>query len=184
MSKQLLIGLCGPAGCGKDTVAGFLPNFHRYALATPIKQMVSLMLDVDHSMWEDREWKEAVIPWIGKSPRQMAQTLGTEWGRTHVDRDLWLKLGMRRWDAVRASAMPRLVITDVRFENEALAIISAGGTVWKVDREGVAPVAAHSSEKGIDPRLITGSIKNYGNLDQLRYNVAEWAKMLGRKYAK
>ena len=184
MSKQLLIGLCGPAGCGKDTVAGFMPYFDRYALASPIKDMISTMLGVDRSMWEDREWKEGTVPWIGKSPRQMAQTLGTEWGRTHVDRDLWLKLALRRWDAVRASANPRLVITDVRFDNEALAIISAGGTVWKVDREGVAPVAAHSSEKGIDPRLITGSVKNYGSLDALRYSVAEWVKVLNRKYAK
>ena len=184
MSKQLLIGLCGPAGCGKDTVAGFLPNFHRYALASPIKSMVGTMLKLHDSVWDDREWKEAKIAWLGKSPRELAQTLGTEWGRQHVHPDLWLMLGMRRWDEVRASAMPRLAITDVRFDNEALAIINAGGTVWKVDREGVAPVAAHSSEKGIDPRLITGSVKNYGDLDTLRYVVAEWAKMLGRKYAR
>jgi hypothetical protein len=184
MSKQLLVGLCGPAGCGKDTVASFMPNFQRYALASPIKLALEVMFGFDPAIWDDRQLKETVVPWLGKSPRQLAQTLGTEWGRHHVDHDLWLKLGMRQWDLIRSGANPRLVITDVRFDNEAIAIINAGGTVWRVDREGVAPVATHVSEKGISPQLITGSVKNYGDLDQLRRNVTEWVHLLGRRYAK
>jgi hypothetical protein len=146
MSKELLVGLCGPAGCGKDTVASFMVQrgFHRYALAQPIKSMVSLMLSQPLERWEDREWKEAPIPWLGRSPRQLAQTLGTEWGREHVDPDLWLKLGMQRWELVKYSALPRLVITDIRFVNEAQAVINAGGTVWKVLREGIAALSGLS----------------------------------------
>jgi hypothetical protein len=186
MSKELLVGLCGPAGCGKDTVASLMVQrgFHRYALAQPIKGMVSLMLSQRLERWEDREWKEAPIPWLGRSPRQLAQTLGTEWGREHVDPDLWLKLGMQRWELVKYSAMPRLVITDIRFVNEAQAIIGAGGTIWKVLREDVAPVSAHVSEQGIPPALITGTIKNYGSLDELPVNVAGWLTFLMNRYAR
>jgi hypothetical protein len=187
VSKQLLIGLCGPAGCGKDTVADMLVKhgaFHRYAFAAPIKSMVGTMLGLHDGIWEDRKWKESVIPWLGKSPRQLAQTLGTEWGRQHVHRDLWLMLGMQRWDVVRQSVSPRFVITDVRFDNEAQAIKQAGGTVWLVEREGVAPVASHVSEKGVSPALIEGRVKNNGTLDQLEANMQHWVGFLMKRYAK
>lgn len=186
MSKQILIGLCGPAGCGKDTVAKHMANcgFFRYTLAMPIKKGLEAMLGIDIGVWDDRERKEQVIPWLGKSPRQVAQTLGTEWGRQLVHPELWVALMLRSWDAVRVSGSPRMVVTDVRFDNEAIAIINAGGTVWRVEREGVAPVAAHVSEKGIDPRHVTGTIKNNGSRDQLEVNVTQWVSFLMKRYAK
>lgn len=187
MSKQILIGLCGPAGCGKDTVADMLAkhgNFNRYTLAMPLKMGLLAMLGIPLETWNDREAKEAVIPWLGKSPRQVAQTLGTEWGRQQVHPDLWVKLMVRRWDEVRHSVCPRMVVTDVRFDNEAQAIIDAGGTVWRVDREGVAPVAAHKSEAGVDWRLVEGSLKNNGTIDQLDANIQQWIRFLSKRYAK
>lgn len=186
MSKQLLVGLCGPAGCGKDSVARYMSNcgFDRYTLAMPLKRGLQAMLGIELDVWDDRERKEAVIPWLGKSPRQVAQTLGTEWGRQHVHPDLWVKLMLRRWDEVRQSLSPRMVVTDVRFDNEALAIINAGGTVWRVERENVSPVAEHISEKGISPALIEGSVKNYGTLEHLEVNTISWVGFLARRYAK
>jgi post-segregation antitoxin (ccd killing protein) len=187
MSKQILIGLCGPAGCGKDTVADLLVKhgaFHKYALASPIKQGLEAMFGLTPDVWDDREMKETVLPWLGKSPRQLAQTLGTEWGRQHVHTDLWMMLGMRRWDLVRQAVSPRLVISDVRFDNEAQAIKQAGGTVWLVEREGIASVAAHVSEKGVSPALIEGRVKNSGSLDQLDANIQHWFSFLMKRYAK
>ena len=186
MSKQLLVGLCGPAGCGKDTVAMHMVRrgFSRYAFASPIKAMVSKLLNVPEGAWDNREWKEARIDWLGKSPRELAQTLGTEWGRQHVNPDLWLRMGLREWDRVRESLSPRLVITDVRFENEALAIINSGGTVWRVERENVPQIASHVSEKGIPPALIEGVVKNNGSLDQLAVNVNGWLEFVAKRYAK
>lgn len=174
MSQPLLVGLCGPAGCGKDTVASLMARegFFRYTLALAMKQGLEVMLDVPLSVWDDRVAKERVIPWIGKSPRQLAQTLGTEWGRNLVHTDLWVNRMLRSWDAVRVSGCPRMVVTDVRFDNEALAIISAGGTVWRIEREGVPPVAAHSSESGVSTALTQGVIDNTGSLDQLRERVS------------
>lgn len=186
MSKQILIGLCGPAGCGKDSVARIMANcaFTRYTLAMPLKKGLEAMLGIDLAVWDDRERKEAPLPWLGKSPRQLAQTLGTEWGRQHVHPDLWVKLMLRRWDEVRESLSPRMVVTDVRFDNEAKTIIDAGGTVWRVERPSVAPVAAHVSEQGITPALIEGVVKNIGTLDQLEVNVIQWVSFLMKRYAK
>lgn len=186
MSKQLLVGLCGPAGCGKDTVAQMLSphGFHKYTLALAMKQGLEVMLGIPLSVWDNRVAKEAVVPWIGKSPRQLAQTLGTEWGRNLIHQDLWVNRMLREWDTVRQSVSPRMVVTDVRFDNEALAIINAGGTVWKIEREGVAPVAAHVSEAGVSPALIEGVIKNYSSLDALRQNVDGWVRFINKRYAK
>ena len=80
-----LIGLAGPARAGKDTVFSIIKNrltntpLAHVAFAGPIKAMIDVGLgelipDRDHT-------KEQTIPGIGKSLRQLYQTLGTEWGR-------------------------------------------------------------------------------------------------------
>ena len=126
MTQPKIIGLCGPAGSGKDTVAAELRQ-HGYApvaFADPIRLMLSDLLimrgvpagDVNRYM-QDREHKEKPIPGIGVSYRYLAQTLGTEWGRS-VNPTLWLDvLGNRI--ARREHADSRFVISDVRFPNEA-----------------------------------------------------------------
>ena len=186
MSKELLIGLTGPAGCGKDSVASIMARegFFRYALALPLKLGLEAMFDIPLSVWSDREAKEREIPWIGKSPRQLAQTLGTEWGRQTVHQQIWVNRMLRSWDEVRLRGCPRMVVTDVRFDNEATAIINAGGTVWRVEREGVAPVAEHVSESGVSPALIKGVVKNSSDLDGLDVVVSHWIPFLMKRYAK
>ena len=88
-----LIGLTGPAGCGKDTIANFLMETHGFvqiALADPLRDGLKAMLGVTDEQLHRRDLKEAPIDWIGRSPRELLQTLGTEWGREHVAADLWL----------------------------------------------------------------------------------------------
>lgn len=187
MSKEVLVGLCGPAGCGKDTVAAMLVRhgaFSKYTLAMPLKMGLEAMLDIPLSTWDDRARKEEPLPWLGKSPRQLAQTLGTEWGRQCVHPEIWVLLMKRHWEEVRKATCPRMVVTDVRFDNEAKAIIESGGTVWRVDRENVPSVAEHSSEAGISPLLLTGTVKNYGTIDQLDYNVNQWMKLLIERFSR
>ena len=67
---------------------------------------------------------------------------------------------------------------------EKQAIIKAGGTVWRVDRE-VPNVAAHKSENGISQQFITGTFKNYSDsLDELDAQVQQWGKFLVAKYGR
>lgn len=181
ISRPLLVGLCGPAGCGKDTVAYLLKRhgeFTRYSLAKPIKLGLEAMLGVPLQVWEDREKKEAIIWDLGKSPRQLAQTLGTEWGRQLVHPEIWTTLMVREWDRVRQSRIPRMVVTDVRFDNEAEAIRSLGGTVWQVVREDLPPVAAHASEAGVCPQLITGVVNNTKSKEDLDTTVQRFLNRL------
>jgi hypothetical protein len=171
----MLIGLCGPAGAGKNTVAEFLTDFRQIAFADPLYQCVSTITGLPVSQLQDRAVKEAVIPWLGKSPRQMLQTLGTEWGRGSVHEEIWIRIALERAKPELAAGRS-VVITDVRFDNEAQAIADAGGEVWRVARPGWRCLddasASHSSEAGVSDHLIARIIDNSGSLDALRLQLA------------
>lgn len=172
----MLIGLCGAAGSGKDTVASILretAQFYRVAFADPLYEMAAIVTGLLPEDLQDRELKEQEIDWIGKSPRQLLQTLGTEWGRNTVSESLWIDIGMRRIDRLLADGR-NVVVTDVRFDNEAAAVKSAGGEVWQVIRgEGCVRGVSmrHSSEDGISEVLIDKNIGNWGSLVRLRETV-------------
>jgi hypothetical protein len=167
----MLIGLYGKAGSGKDTVGSVLRKeygLEPYAFAAPLKAGLEAMLDLLPGALEDRKFKETRLPWLGKSPREMLQTLGTEWGRQLVDPDIWLTLMVRRWEMVKAMGLPGMVVTDVRFDNEAFKIRHMGGAVIEIVRPNITPVAAHASEAGICPRSVDETIVNDGSLADLR----------------
>ena len=171
----MLVGLCGAAGAGKNTLADFLTDsnggpFVQIAFADPLYECVSTITGLPVARLKDRNAKEAVIPWLGKSPRQLLQTLGTEWGRGAVHPEIWIRIAMER--ASQHLTVGRcVVITDVRFDNEAAAIANAGGEVWRVVRSGwtclTGDTAAHPSEVGVSDRLIARTIDNSGSLDAL-----------------
>ena len=88
----MIIGLTGFKGCGKSTVAEIMEERFGYktrSFATPIKDMLRAM-GLSREELYDPEIKERVIEDFGKSPREMMQTLGTEWGRMLVSSDIWV----------------------------------------------------------------------------------------------
>lgn len=170
----MLIGITGRAGAGKDTVGRILRDSYAVALtsfAAPMKQMICTLLNVEYEMWEDREWKEATIPGVNYSPRQLAQTLGTEWGRNTLDEDFWVRMALKHAEHAQAQ-LPNwdVAFTDCRFENEAAAIRSRGGMIWHIIRPGDddATKSQHASEAGIKFVPSTDfAIENSGTLRQL-----------------
>jgi len=164
----MIIGLCGLAGSGKDTVAKILRDRRGFAcvsFAAPIYRAVAAITGLSVEELQDRRVKESRLPWLDASPRTLLQTLGTEWGRDIVDADIWIKLAMRE-----AAGLKNAVLTDVRFANEAQAVKEAGGFVWRVVRpaavlDGLA--AEHSSEAGLPDWLIDDVIDNATSLDWL-----------------
>lgn len=177
-----LIGIHGKAGSGKDTVAQFLADngFERYAFADPIKKALKAAFFLGNEHFEDRALKESEIDWIGKSPRRLAQLFGTEFGRQLVADDIWIRCAQRQLDNLRdmerETFMPfaGLVISDVRFENEAAWIRSQGGTVLHLVRPTAAQVEAHSSELGIRFLQGDGAITNNGTIADLLKTVSDF----------
>lgn len=178
----MLIGLCGAPGCGKDTLAEqFVSHdvYEQYRMADPIKNMLR-QFHIRPDVWEDHSAKESVIPWLGKSPRFLAQTLGTEWGRELIHPDIWVKLAQGRWHVVDAGAEGRMVVSDIRFENEAAWINEAGGILVKIERPGhdhEADNAKHSSEAGIASKYIDLTIINHG-VDKSELRDTAWNAIL------
>ena len=166
-----IIGFTGPAGAGKDLAASMVPGACRIAFADPIYQGLSAMLGIPEGVLRDRSGKENPIVGIGASPRQLLQTLGTEWGRQMIRDDIWLRVAFWRWEQLAAGGVSLIVVPDVRFSNEARLIRENGGEVWMIHRPGVEPVASHSSEAGLPLRMIDRLIVNDGTVDQLRERV-------------
>lgn len=166
-----LIGMTGPAGCGKNTVAAMIPDAVVIGFADPLYAAISVMLGIPEPVLRSRAGKERPIDWMGKSPRQLLQTLGTNWGRDLVMPDLWLTLAARRIDALEQAGTPVVAIADVRFDNEAEMIRSRGGEVWSVVRAPASETYSHVSEAGISESLVDRWIDNADSLEQTRERV-------------
>lgn len=155
MKLPNLIAITGKAGCGKDTLGAYLMKEHGYAkynFAKPLYDAVNTMFGWHIAQWADREWKERVIPELGASPRRLLQTMGTEWGRELINPDIWVYLAGQAWTHhCRVYDPPALVITDLRFDNEAEWVLQEGGTIVEVVRPAARDIkeAAHPSELGI-----------------------------------
>lgn len=175
----MLIGIHGAAGAGKDTAGNYLVtnyNFVKRAFATPIKQMLSAI-----GIHEpDRDAKENVMPEWGFSYRRAAQLLGTEWGRKLHD-EIWIN-AMQFELRMLALSGQSVVITDVRFENEASMIRAKGGIIihlldrsYDTAADSVKPTwwdrllgrRKHKSEAGIEVQPDDWIITNSGTLKDL-----------------
>lgn len=167
LGQLRLIGITGAAGSGKTTIAEYLfreANVQIISCADPIKEALSGLFKFPRRAWQDRTWKETPLPMIGQSPRQLAQTFGTEWGRRMVNEDIWISEVISRW---RKSELVLTCVPDIRFDNEALHILRAGGVMIRVVRPDAPPVAQHVSEVSIPDNLVHLTIENTGSLEEL-----------------
>lgn len=170
-TPHTIIGLCGPAGSGKDTVRSLLEQHHDFAglaFAEPIRGMLRELFasnGISEDFIDDRALKEAPIPALGTSYRHLAQTLGTEWGRQCMGADFWLNIAGAYLADLKAQGYERFVVSDVRFANEAAWVRAQGGVVWRVERPGLASVRAHVSEA--QDFAVDAVIDNSGTWGQL-----------------
>jgi len=157
-NKQIsLIGVHGPLNGGKDTVANyyqakFPDRFARYAFARPIKQACTVLFGFTSEQMEDRTLKEQDDAFWGFSPRKAMQKLGTEYGRDMLRDDVWIKRAELELEKNKKIGKG-LIITDVRFENEAKWIRSVpNAIIIYLHVPGLQKDAryAHASEAGIE----------------------------------
>jgi len=179
--SDILIGLSGRAGSGKDTVADYLASdygFSRFQLATPIKSHLHAVVGLSDAQL-DGDLKEVVLPELGKSPRAMMQDCG-DYFRRYFGEDVLLSLLSRQLEHAQscfASSCLRfgnlggpqfnVVVSDVRLNNEADWIRVRGGTVLHVVRDDVRAVREHVTEAGVALHRDDLQIVNNGSIDDL-----------------
>ena len=171
-----LIGLTGYARSGKSTVAAILRQahaFHEISFAEPIRDFTRQLLG--YSFAELEANKETPIDWLdGVTPRRMMQTLGTEWGRQMIHPEIWVRVAIQEAKACMVEGGSDIVISDVRFPNEAAAIREAGGVIWRVYRTETEPKPGqelHPSEAHVSEIEFDGFISNLSTLEHLMKRV-------------
>lgn len=181
----MLIGLAGYARTGKDTVGRYLCEEHDFIRVAFADALRDLALGVDPIIGAYADdtpmrlgevvsvhgWEAAKDGW--PEIRRLLQRLGTEGGRAVLGDDVWVNAAM-------AQVNGRTVFTDVRFPNEAEAIMNAGGQVWEIVRPGVGPVSDHPSETALDGFPFSLTILNNGTYDDLRWSVNEAVGLVTR----
>ncbi len=160
-NKPLIIGLAGPIGCGKTTLAEMLRDSagcgHGVVMsfATGVREEVATVFGVAPSLMATQEGK--ATPWVlDLTVRDLMQLWGTNVRRSQ-DQDYWVKRAMQQVDTLAGSGpitAPDLVVfDDVRFPGEAKAIRARGGIVVRLDPyPGWTPTEAdkHISEHALD----------------------------------
>lgn len=165
-------------------------GYRKYSLAGPIKKLLADRFGFPVGLWEDREFKDQPSMEFGRgpgpdglyssfSPRSWVQWLGTEVGRMIGGEDVWVDMMAREWldresafldnrDPMRSGNEfiryvphpPRMVVSDVRFDNEARRIRALGGVVIRVTRPEAEGAVTHASERGVSDDLVNVQVAN------------------------
>lgn len=163
METLKIIGFCGPKRSGKDTAAKMFVDAKRFEFARPLKEATMALFGLTHDQVYDEKLKETIDPRYGKTPRQLLQWLGTDVIRDQFNKDhLLLLMRDSIANTIVDGGIREIVITDVRFDNEAELIRGFGGTIIEIVRPLLLKVDSHPSEAGISRELIHFSVINHG----------------------
>ncbi|WP_438470737.1 hypothetical protein [Streptomyces asiaticus] len=177
--SDLIIGLSGYARSGKDTAAQALADrgWRRAAFGDKLREFMLALDPLIPALHggEPFRLRRYIEAWgweraKGEHPevRALLQRAGTEAGRRVLGANIWVDALFREHEDA-----PALVISDVRFPNEARAIADRGGVLIRVSRPGVGPKAnkygvAHESETALDHWEFDHVLVNDGTAYDLR----------------
>ncbi len=169
----MLIGFTGRAGAGKDHCFRTLHALYsgpftveRRSFADLLYRSAAEALGVTPGQL--RDWKRRGVRIMVREPledgdyvehasltvRQYLQRYGTEAHREVFDREFWIKAAdMEHRNKIVA-------FTDVRFPNEARAIIEAGGVVFQVEGLDDGLGDSHDSELPMPRHLVHAIVDN------------------------
>jgi hypothetical protein len=166
------IGLSGYARSGKDTVAARMVSEHGYtriSFADPIREALErlnphvefggyympLATALRGTGWE-------TLKDLSPGSRVLLQRMGTEVAREMFSQDFWVEQALKK---IPDGA--KVVFADVRYPNEAEAVRSLGGQVWRVVRQNTEAANSHTSESAMDNYSFDAVIKNFAEIEEL-----------------
>ena len=174
-TEWTIIHLIGKKQSGKDTICNMLleklPKAVRIAYADPIKDIISITLDIP--VEELEVYKNTTYG------RGILQRFGTEAMKKYFGNEVWLNLLYGRLYRL-ADEYKFIIITDTRFDWEILP----NSIKVKVisDRPVEDNTSGHISEHGISPNTIYDyTVNNSGTLEELDEVVDKLATLILNK---
>lgn len=177
-SDTRLVSFSGHAGSGKSAAADLLvlKGWHRVKMADTLKDMLRVLyksFGLSSSQIEERiegSLKEVPDIHLGfKTPRHAMQSLGEDWGRSMIIRELWVNIWQYRVGKLLSEGY-KVVCDDIRYQNEADIIRKYGGIVVKVVGHRARASSNHVSEAlDFDTDV---EIENTGTLGDLEMKIA------------
>ena len=168
----MIIGLSGKAGAGKDTIANYLVEHHGYkkvAFADKIRECLFALDPIvatraDYPLhlseyFDDFGWEQTKkLPEV----RRLMQTFGTEVGRNLIDSNIWIEIAL-------GSVKPgdKVVVSDVRFPDEAENIKWLFGEIWRVERNVGYLFGNHISETALDDWVFDRTFINDKSIEHI-----------------
>lgn len=152
-----LLGLVGRKRSGKDTLANFMRSSRHgvrsLACADSLKRACSVLFSLPLNHFYDDALKEIpVLPW-NMSPRRMCQWLGTDVCRNQLSPEFHVhRLRGEIQDLLADDSTLAVIVTDVRFDEEAALVLSLGGDLVYIDADSrLGPIheTEHESERHI-----------------------------------
>jgi hypothetical protein len=149
-----LIGICGKARSGKSTASGYLVKnrgFTSRNMADPLKEMLSASFHfTDDQLWGD-EKETPDDRWRGITPRKALQFVGTDVFRNQMDQIMpgigtgfWIE-SFKIWYSIYGIGK-RVVVDDIRFQDEIDMILSLGGKIMVIERPDLQLTETHKHE--------------------------------------
>jgi hypothetical protein len=156
-------------------------NWEIKKFAGKLKDIASHLTGIDIEDFEDQEFKKTNLGrewwttcdegWQPMTVRDFLQKLGTDALRNGLHPNIWVNALMADY-----TENSNWIVTDTRFENEAIAIKNKGGIMIRVDRPGVSPINDHPSETGLDHWKFDYKIQNIGDILELKQMVQQILK--------
>ena len=174
---MILIGLKGQIGAGKTTAADLLVRqfeLKEYAFAEPIKQMALLLGFTRNELYGTQDQKLIPNAQWGISGRCFLQRFGTEVCGSFLPtqipemKNIWIR--MFEYFILNNRDGKGVVVGDVRFLSESLAIRRKGGIIIEIvratgmDTSGCSNHRSETEQSQIDADY---TIENTGTLDDL-----------------
>jgi hypothetical protein len=173
---EYLLGISGKARSGKDTAARFFcqAGFRQTAFAEPVKQISATLCHEPLENFHDDVLKEQITELLGMTRRKAMQLVGSEAVKPLFGDDIWTRHLVQRLNSDVYG--DKVVVSDVRYDYEAQALLDRGGYIIEMRRAGAGlsgESATHSSEVGINPDLIDFAVDNNGSVGELKHELGK-----------
>jgi hypothetical protein len=140
------VGLSGYARSGKDTVASFLVaeyGYRQIAFADRLRELVVSLFPSVAEVVNDAggDWEKAKED---PEVRRMLQGVGVA-ARNHIGPNVWITAALGS-----VGKSEKIVVSDMRFINEADALAARGAALFRIERPGTKAINNHVSETALD----------------------------------